>query len=148
SSRVRAMRVGLCALGPFILLLFLFSVSFADPVKESDQPKDKAPAKEPAPADPIAGYEKLLKDAGMKLEPEALLSFFRSRTLSDEARARLLTTIRRLGDDNFDVREAASEELTRAGLAALPILRAASRSQDEEVSSRIERCLDQISLEN
>jgi HEAT repeats len=143
------MRVGLRASGPAILLLVLivFSVAVADPLKESDEPKDKAAAKE-APADPIAGYEKLLNDAGIKLDPEALLSFFRSRTLSDEARARLLTTIRRLGDDDFDVREAASEELTRAGLAALPILRAASRSQDEEVSSRIERCLEQISQEN
>jgi hypothetical protein len=142
------MRVGLRVSGPFILLLVLFSISIADPVKESDQPKDKAGAKGEPPADPIAGYEKLLKDAGIKLEPEALLNFFRSRTLSDEARARLMTTIRRLGDDDFDIREAASEELTRAGLAALPILRAASRSQDEEVSSRIERCLEQISQEN
>jgi hypothetical protein len=142
------MHVGLRGSGPPVLLLLLLSISLAEPAKENDLPKDKAPVKEQAPVDPIAGYEKLLKDAGMKLEPEALLSFFRSRTLSDEARARLLTTIRRLGDEDFDVREAASEELTRAGLAALPILRAASRSQDEEVSSRIERCLDQISQEN
>ena len=48
---------------------------------------------------------------------------FSIATLSNEDSARLLTTIRRLGDDDFDVREAALDELTRAGLAALPILR-------------------------
>src|SRR5262249_40458438 len=64
--------------------------------------------------------------------------------LNDVERTRLLTTIQRLGDDDFDTREQASEELLKAGLAAMPILRAATRDQDVEVARRVEICLRTI----
>lgn len=57
----------------------------------------------------------------------------------------MLLTIRQLGNDDFDVREQASDDLMRAGLAALPILRAAGRDPDVEIARRIEICLNRIS---
>ena len=93
------------------------------------------------PVDPIKAAQKTLADAKIATDPKALLEFFRSRTLSDDDRARLLNTIRRLGDDDFDVREGASESLMKAGLAALPILRAASRDTNVEIARRVDLCL-------
>jgi len=119
------------------------------PELKLELPKDalpKEPEKKPVeqPKDPIKAAEQVLRDAKIDIEPKALLEFFKTRTLGDDDRAKLLTTIRRLGDDDFDVREQASEELTKAGLAALPILRAASRDRDVEVARRVEICLRSI----
>lgn len=115
-----------------------------------DDPKDPLKADEPKEKpseDPIKAAEKVLHDAGIKTDARSLLDFFKSRTLTDDDRNQLLTTIRRLGDDDFDIREQATEELKKAGLAALPILRAASRDKDIEVARRVEMCLKEISQE-
>lgn len=114
------------------------------PDEPKDQPKTDPPKEKP---DPIKVAEKVLSDAKIPTDPKSLLDFFRTRTLSDEDRSQLLTTIRRLGDDDFDVREQATEALKKAGLAALPILRAASRDKDIEVARRVENCLKEISQE-
>jgi HEAT repeat protein len=112
--------------------------------KREEKKVDTPPKPPEPPLDPIKAAEKTLADAKIDTDAKSLLEFFKSRTLSDDDRAKLLTTIRRLGDDDFDVREQASEELTRAGLAALPILRAASKDKDVEVSRRVELCLQKI----
>src|SRR5262249_12241326 len=52
--------------------------------------------------------------------------------------------IGRLGDDAFDVREAATARLMRAGEAALPALHAARASDDPEVRRRAERIVAAI----
>jgi hypothetical protein len=114
--------------------------------KKTEEKKDEPKAAEP-PKDPIKAAEKLLEDAKIGTDPKSLLEFFTSRTLTDDDRAKLLTTIRQLGDDDFDARERASEELTKAGLAALPILRAAAKDRDVEVARRVERCLARIHQE-
>ncbi len=124
-----------------------------DPPPKDDVPKDPSkakedPPKEKPPEDPIKAAEKTLRDAGIKTDPKSLMEFFRARTLSDEDRKNLLTVIRRLGDDDFDVREQATDELKKAGLAALPILRAASRDPDVEVARRVEICLKEINQES
>jgi HEAT repeat protein len=98
----------------------------------------------PGSPDPLKEYAKTLKDAGISDDPKALLQFFRQRTLSDDERLKLVTTIRRLGDADFDVREQATAELMKAGLAALPILRSAAQSPDDEIARRVERCLERI----
>ncbi|MCE9531101.1 MAG: HEAT repeat domain-containing protein [Planctomycetes bacterium] len=120
-------------------------VPFAKKPNEKE-PEKKTPDTKPPepPRDPIKAAEKLLEDFQVATDPKSLLQFFKTRTLNDDDRAKLLTTIRRLGDEDFDVRETASDELTNAGLAALPILRAASRDRDVEVARRVEICLKKI----
>ena len=60
-----------------LLFAVLLTGSAADP---TDKDKDKE-------KDPMAGYETVLRDAGVKTDPEGLLNFFRSRTLSDAAQS-------------------------------------------------------------
>ena len=75
------------------------------------------------PKDPIKAAEKTLRDAKIGTDTKSLIEFFGGGPRFRKTIAyKLLTTIRRLGDDDFDIREEASEELTKAGLAALPIL--------------------------
>lgn len=114
--------------------------------KKVEEPKDKPPPDKP-PEDPIKAAEKVLSAANIQTDTKSLTEFFRSRTLGDDERKQLLTTIRRLGDDDFDVREQATEELKKAGLSALPILRAASRDADVEIARRVEMCLKEINQE-
>lgn len=122
-----------------------------EPLKKPDESKAPTKTDEPKekpPEDPIKAAEKVLVAANIKTDSKSLLEFFHSRTLNDDDRAKLLTTIRRLGDDDFDVREQATDELKKAGLAALPILRAASRDSDVEIARRVEICLKEISQES
>ncbi len=119
------------------------------PAAKKDQPEAKdapKPAAE-APVDPIKAAEKVLQAAKIGTDTESLLKFFKERTLTDQYRAQLEATIRGLGDDDFDVRERSSEELTRAGLPALPILRAARQDANVEIARRVEICLKSISQE-
>lgn len=132
--------------------LALIVIAFASTAEHAAQPLiNKEPDKKPIekappepPKNPIKAAEKVLKEANIATDSKSLIEFFKSRTLTDDDRTKLLTTIRRLGHEDFDIREQASEELTKAGLAALPILRAASRDIDVEVSRRVENCLRSI----
>jgi hypothetical protein len=91
-----------------------------------------------------AADEALLQKAGLKTDGPALLAFFRQRTLSQDRVAQLAATVRRLGDNAFSVRQQASEELVRAGDAAIPFLHKALEDPDLEVVRRSERCLQEI----
>lgn len=57
---------------------------------------------------------------------------------------RLQQWVRDLGHDDFSVREAAADELRRAGKAARPALEAAARSTDAEVRARAEGLLEEL----
>jgi hypothetical protein len=89
----------------------------------------------------LAHAETALRGAGIRTDGPSLLTFFRSRTLSEEDRARLAATIRKLGDDSFPVREEASKALIRAGRIARPLLLAARKDPDPEIAHRVARCL-------
>ncbi|HMF13820.1 MAG TPA: PQQ-binding-like beta-propeller repeat protein [Gemmataceae bacterium] len=88
-----------------------------------------------------AADAKTLQDAGVATDGPSLLAFFRKRTLADGDHARFQTAIRQLGDDDFQVREKATNELKAAGRAVLPYLRLAARDPDAEVAHRARRCL-------
>jgi hypothetical protein len=88
--------------------------------------------------------EQTLKDAGVAADGPGLLRFFRERTLSEDERARLTDTVRRLGDDDFDVREKAGADLVRAGRKALPFLKPAVRDKDPERARRAAACVEEI----
>jgi hypothetical protein len=98
-----------------------------------------------AEPDPELVYaEKTLQEARVDTDGPALIRFFRERTPTAEDAARLADAVRRLGDDDFDAREKASEELIRAGRKALPFLKPAERDKDPERARRVAQCLHEI----
>src|SRR5262249_17975399 len=78
------------------------------------------------------GPAKLLLGLKLPIDGPGLLAFLKSRTPSPDDQDRLARTVKQLGDDNFDVREKASEDLLAAGRAAIPFLRAAQSDPDLE----------------
>jgi HEAT repeat protein len=104
---------------------------------------DAAPPPDEAAAE-VAQAERLLKDAGVRVDGPALLAFFKDRTLSPEDSRRLAAAVKGLGDDDFAVREKASRDLVRAGRPALALLRPAADDPDLEVSRRARTCIAEI----
>jgi len=83
------------------------------------------------PADPdLPLHEKTLKDAGHGTGPADLLKLFRDRTPTDEVKARLAETVRRLGARSYAARNRAEQELVKAGRSALPVLKPALADPD------------------
>jgi HEAT repeat protein len=101
---------------------------------------------EPDPELPL--FEKLLKEANVSLDAPALLKLFKDRTPSEEEKARLAETVRRLGARSFQMRTRAEQDLIRAGRLALPVLKPALQHTDIEIVRRAERCIAAIELNN
>ena len=93
---------------------------------------------------PIKSDEDALKAAGIATDGPALVEFFRSRILVETDRGRVLAIVRNLGDDAFEVREKATDELASMGPRAVAILREATHDPDIEIVRRAEYCLRQI----
>lgn len=70
-------------------------------------------------------------------EKPALLEELTRRTLTNDLRAKALTLIQQLGDDDFDVREKATAELQGLGQAMLSMLRQNLNHPDVEVRARV-----------
>ncbi|HKB38759.1 MAG TPA: HEAT repeat domain-containing protein [Gemmataceae bacterium] len=97
-----------------------------------------------ADPDTTASDEQLLKAAKIGTDDNALLDFFRHRTVSDEARANIDNLIQQLGDNTFKVRQKASTDLVKLGPAVIKSLENALKNPDLEISRRAEECLRQI----
>jgi hypothetical protein len=98
-----------------------------------------------ADPDPELVYsEKALREAGVETTGPAVLRYLCQCTLTEEHRARLAADVRRLGDDDFDVREKAVSDLVRAGHRALPFLRPVLGDTDIERARRAAECVRQI----
>ncbi len=96
-------------------------------------------------ADPETEYaERLLQEAHVATDGPSLLAFIRSKTLSEADRVRLVSTVRRMGDESYEVRQRASLNLVATGRPALPLLQRALHDPDLEISRRAERCIDAI----
>jgi HEAT repeat protein len=76
-----------------------------------------------------------------KYEGPALLAEFRKRTPTDDFRAKVLTLIKRFGDESFDVREKACFDVMKVGKPAVFLLRQALSDPDPEISQRAQKCL-------
>jgi HEAT repeat protein len=101
----------------------------------------------PASTQPLADNaddEKLLKDAGYKLDAPDLVEFFRKRTFSADDQQRAAKLAGQLGDEQYEVRQNASQELIKLGPLARPYLLEALRNKDAEVKRRAQDCLDAI----
>lgn len=75
------------------------------------------------------------RDAG------AVLECLRQRTLTEAERNHLQKLIRQLGDESFDVREKAAQELEAWTPLAAGLLRQAAKSTDTEAAGRARQCL-------
>jgi hypothetical protein len=89
----------------------------------------------------VADDEAALVRAGVGVGGEALLDFFRARTVPAATRARIRELVRRLGDAHFAAREKAAAELIALGAVAQGPLREALRDPDAEVVRRAGACL-------
>jgi HEAT repeat protein len=78
------------------------------------------------------------------LDGRNLLQLFHRRTPLDTDRDRLLALVRELGNDEFEVREQASNRLRVMGPVALPVLRQALKDVDPEIVLRAQICKEQI----
>lgn len=94
--------------------------------------------------DLAAADEKVLREAKIAVTGPALLAFVRKQAPDPAVVAKVRTLIRKLGDDSFKVREQASKDLVALGAVAIPLLRAATRDDDDEVARRARSCLRQI----
>lgn len=88
--------------------------------------------------------EKTLQAADVGTEGEALLTFFRRRTPTEEDERLIGRLVRQLGNDSYDLREQASRALTERGRTALPALRAALADSDFEIVRRAKACIGEI----
>lgn len=77
-------------------------------------------------------------------EGPGYLDEFRKRTLTEQDRERGQALIARLGDDDFDVRQKATNDLKALGAIMAPLLRQAANQADLEVRARAQACLESI----
>jgi hypothetical protein len=90
----------------------------------------------------IAADEAFLTQHKVSTDGDALLAFFRKRTLSDDSRRRLDDLVKKLGDPTFQAREEAERDLLAFGSPALPLVKAALDDPDLEIARRARRCVD------
>lgn len=95
------------------------------------------------PGAPLNTDEQTLRDAGLRTDPDALLSLLRSTT-EDCTPERLREFVQQLGDESFEVRRTAAERLTALRGRAVPALRAAREDADPEVRRLADDCLRRI----
>jgi HEAT repeat protein len=88
--------------------------------------------------------EEVLRAAHVSTERSALLTFFRHRTLDEEAEAEIEAMIAQLASESFRVRERATAKLAAGSAAAAALLRQATRHTDPEVRWRAREALTAI----
>jgi HEAT repeat protein len=77
-------------------------------------------------------------------EGDASLEEVKKRTLSEADMTNSQNLIERLGDDSFDVRQKAEEDLKKLGSKIIPILRTAMKNGDLEIRGRVAKLLSNI----
>ena len=97
-----------------------------------------------AAPDQRADDDRMLEQAGVGTDGNALLNFFRRRTVRTDQR-QVRSLIRDLANRSFSTRERASAGLIILGASAIPQLRQATLSPDAEVRRRARNCLRDIS---
>ena len=104
------------------------------------QVKIAVPAKGPAPKeekkdepfDQRKADVETVKSAGYAEDVKSLTDFFRSHTVTEADKTRILAIIQRTAADDFDAREQASEELSKCGVPAIALLKAQINSKDTD----------------
>jgi hypothetical protein len=83
----------------------------------------------------------------LKIPPSDLIQVRFSQRVDPAVGQRAQKLIEQLGNEDFDVRENAMESLRKLGGAALPLLREATRSSNEEIQNRAEILADELQAE-
>jgi HEAT repeat protein len=96
-------------------------------------------AADPGPGDPV---ESLLKARDIPTDGPGLLQYIKDRTAIVKLDVDAL--IKQLGDDKYDLRQAASAALVKAGKSAIPALQKATKSADPEIARRAADCIQAI----
>jgi hypothetical protein len=113
----------------------------AKPEAKPALPKKDAPKKEvDEPFDQKKADVETLKSAGLNDDTAALTDFFKKHTVTEDDKAKILALIKQLGDDAFEVRETASEQV------AIALLRGAmnAKDADPEIARRCDLALKVI----
>ena len=82
-----------------------------------------------------------IKSGGLTDDVKSLTDFFRNHTVTADNKVRLLALIKQLGDETFETREAASDTLSKSGIAAIALLRNGMKDPDYEIVRRCEVAL-------
>jgi hypothetical protein len=90
----------------------------------------------PTPGTSLIQDEQVLKNAGIATDGAALLEYFRRRTPSGAEQAALKQRASQLGSSVHGLRVKATDDLIRAGRAALPWLREVAKKSDAETARR------------
>lgn len=98
-------------------------------------------ARAATPAVSTSADEKVLREAKVGTDAPALLDWFRRRGLTAEQRRQLGLLIPRLGSEDFTTRQDASTALVALGPGAVPHLRRALSSPDEEIKDRLRQAI-------
>src|SRR5205085_283866 len=91
--------------------------------------------------------EKLLTDAKQAVTGDGLCDFFHKRTPVEGDLKRVPELIAKLGNDDFEVREKATQALLALGPSVVPILRKELDHPDLETRSRIRQCIEKLENE-
>lgn len=104
-----------------------------------EEPKDE-------PFDQKKADLELIQSAGYTDDAKSLTDFFRNHTVTEADKARILAIIQRTGDENFDARQKASEELSKCGVPAIALLKGAmnNKETDPEIVRRCGLALEII----
>jgi len=107
-----------------------------------DAPKKDEPAKEEQFDQKKADLE-TIKSGGYADDVKSLTDFFRNHTVSEADKSKITALIKKLGDETFEEREAASEQLSKSGVPAIALLRSAmnAKEADPEIVRRSELAL-------
>jgi hypothetical protein len=92
--------------------------------------------------------ERALLDATVGVDRAKLLAYLRKQAPDPRKIEHAALLVKRLGDNSFDVREAAGADLVFLGVVALPVLRRALTDEDAEVARRAKDCLEMIVKRN
>jgi hypothetical protein len=101
--------------------------------------KGKGDAKPDEPFDQRKADLETIKSAGYADDVKSLTEFFRSHTVTDADKSRINALIKRLGDESFEGREAASEEMSKSGVPAIALLKTAMNAKDADAEI-VRRC--------
>ncbi|MFO0877306.1 MAG: HEAT repeat domain-containing protein [Gemmataceae bacterium] len=80
-------------------------------------------------------------------EEPTLLDELKKRTLTEIDTNQAASLIEKLGDDSFEVRQKAEDELRKLGSRIIPLLKQAQKNLDLEIRNRASKCLAAIEME-
>ena len=106
----------------------------------------KTTGKAEEPFDQKKADVETIKSGGYSEDTKSLVDFFKSHTVSESDKARINSLIQRLGNEVFEEREAASDQLAKSGVPAIALIKSAmnAKDADPEIFRRCELALQVI----